>query len=205
MNAQHTSYVLDPTTLHLTVYGKRSKIHTWHFRDEILCFGTKQLYLNNLERLCFVGENESPHVTAQGLTPFRRQRMLKGSGQLELRVVRDGPRRVLQVLDVVQSRAGTSVDSGCIFVESADRRHFLASTNPREFSTRFMLNIEMPAGFGISAIAAVTSLGLEEMFYLHATGLKLQYEMKRNTEKEQGEKLPVTINKHRINILVILI
>jgi hypothetical protein len=63
--------------------------------------------------------------------------MLKGSGQLELRVVRDGPRRVLQILDVVQSRAGTSVDSGCIFVESADRRHFLASSNLTEFSSNF--------------------------------------------------------------------
>lgn len=177
---------MDPTTLQLTVYGKRSKIHTWHFKQNILCFGTKELYLNNLERLCFLGDTDEVHINAQGMTPFCRERMLKGSGQLELRVVRDGPRRVLQILDVVQSRAGTSVDSGCIFVESADRRHFLASTNPREFSTHFLLNIDMPAGIGISGIASVTAHGLEELFYLHATGFNLEYEIRRNTEKARA-------------------
>ena len=72
VNAHHTNHVLDPTTLQMTVYGRRSKIHTWHFRDEILCFGTKQLYLNNLERLCFLQEHEAPHIHGQGLTAFRQ-------------------------------------------------------------------------------------------------------------------------------------
>ena len=71
VNAHHTNHVLDPTTLQMTVYGRRSKIHTWHFREEILCFGTKQLYLNNLERLCFLQEHEAPHIHGQGLTAFR--------------------------------------------------------------------------------------------------------------------------------------
>ena len=109
--------------------------------------------------------------------------MLKGSGQLELRVVRDGPRRVLQILDIVQSRTGTSVDSGCTFVESADCRHFLASTNPRQFSTKFSLDLDMPKGLGISVIAAPTNNGLEELLYFHATGVSAKYHIHGNTEK----------------------
>ena len=86
------NYVLDPTKLELTL--KKNKIHTWHFKEDTLHFGANVLHVNaETEHLCFTGEQ---------LVPFKRERVLKGSGQLELRVIRDGPRRVLQILDVVQ-------------------------------------------------------------------------------------------------------
>ena len=198
VNAKYTNFVLDPTTLELT--SKRNKIHTWHFKDDILCFGNKVLHSNMVtNRLCFTAEDDSNLGNAeisskaslylidlisncqQIKAAFKRERMLKGSGQLELRVVRDGPRRVLQILDVVQSRTGTSVDSGCTFVESADRRHFLASTKPFEYTTRVSIEVDMLHGIGVSAIASITDL--EELFYFHATGLLAHYELKRNTEK----------------------
>ena len=173
VNAKYPDFVLDPTTLELT--SKKNKIHTWHFKDDILYFGNNIMNSNSVtNRLCFHGEN---------LSPFKRERMLKGSGQLELRVVRDGPRRVLQILDVVQSRSGTSVDSGCTFVESADRNHFLALTKPHKYTTQISISIDMPDGIGISAIASVTNTGPEELFYFHARGLNANYEVRRNTEK----------------------
>ena len=142
VNAKYMNYVLDPTKLEMSL--KKNKIHTWHFKEDTLHFGTNVLHVNaDTEKLCFTGDN---------LVPFKRERVLKGSGQLELRVVRDGPRRVLQILDVIQSYSGTSVDSGCNFVESADRRHYLASTKPNIFTTRISVNVEMEHGIGVSAI-----------------------------------------------------
>jgi hypothetical protein len=41
----------------------------------------------------------------------------------------------------------------------------------------------MAEGIGISAIASVTPNGLEELFYLHASGLLLEFEKRINTEK----------------------
>ena len=143
MNAKYMNYVLDPTKLELTL--KKNKIHTWHFKEDTLHFGSNILHVNaDTEQLCFTGDQ---------LIPFKRERLLKGSGQLELRVIRDGPRRVLQILDVVQSNlAGTSVDTGLNFVKSADRKHYLASTFKSTYTTRISVNIEMPEGIGISAI-----------------------------------------------------
>ena len=58
VNAKYTNFVLDPTTLELT--SKRNKIHTWHFKDDILCFGNKVLHSNMVtNRLCFTAENDS--------------------------------------------------------------------------------------------------------------------------------------------------
>jgi len=184
INAKHEDLVLDPITLKLVdpKARKRRMVSKWSFEENVLCSGRNRLYLNHLECPTFLSDSQVASINSSEVTPFVKIRQNKGSGQLHLRVVRDGPRRVLQIYDILKSH-GTSVDSGNLNVECKEKvDRFISTAKVIKCGTRFSFGVDMPSGIGISVMAQVIPNRTEEFFYLQLTGINIQSEIKRNSE-----------------------
>ncbi|XP_053546399.1 intermembrane lipid transfer protein VPS13D isoform X2 [Bombina bombina] len=152
---------------------RRSTTQTWCFRDgKLSCslYGLVVQARNGVSGLCdgadvVLGPDMS--LETLGAVPreqqFINQKMRPGSGVLSVRVVPDGPTRVLQITDFNQRRN----DRLSTEVDEQDLRRF---KNP-EAEQELEVLIKLQNGIGISLINKVP----EELAFASLTGINLHY------------------------------
>ncbi|XP_077970761.1 intermembrane lipid transfer protein VPS13D-like isoform X2 [Styela clava] len=128
----------------------------------------------------------APYLPDSLATPnqyCRSEKMIAGSGVLALKVVRDGPTRVIRVMDIHQKRAGISRDSSNWVMMT--RQHSSHSVDPSQEektnskSRKISLNIDLAKGVGFSLISNAP----EELLYLTMSGVRLEASLDEKIQK----------------------
>nr|CAB3267626.1 vacuolar protein sorting-associated protein 13D [Phallusia mammillata] len=155
---------------------RRRSTQTWsfgedgrlHCRHKNLCARAGDLRVGSVVVLATFNDQRVPLPNEL----CSRHKMISGSGVLSLKVVRDGPTRVLRVVDIRQKRAGIfSKESDWTVLESdkyvTNERNGEASVQP---GAKFTASLSMSKGVGISLVSNTP----EELLYLTMNGVQME-------------------------------
>nr|XP_018668116.1 vacuolar protein sorting-associated protein 13D [Ciona intestinalis] len=141
---------------------RRNSTQTWWFEDHgrlhclhrNLCVQAKELKPGNLVVLASFPQGRVclPHELCQ------RHKHIPGSGVLSLKVVRDGPTRVLRIVDIRQKRAG---------VLTPHKPDWTILQSHTHNNIKFHTNFSMMKGIGVSLVNNTP----EELIYITMNGV----------------------------------
>uniref|UniRef100_H2ZA64 Intermembrane lipid transfer protein VPS13-like C-terminal domain-containing protein n=1 Tax=Ciona savignyi TaxID=51511 RepID=H2ZA64_CIOSA len=164
--------------------ARRSSTQTWEFKQEgrmccmhrNLCVQAKELKAGSIVVLASYPEGR---VCLRNELCMRHKH-IPGSGVLSLKVVRDGPTRVLRVVDIRQKRAG-------VLVSHRPDWTVLQSYTPNH--TKLRVTVAMSKGLGVSLV----SNDPEELVYITMNGVTMEF------NAAHGEK-SYTIKMQKVQI-----
>ncbi|XP_043387413.1 vacuolar protein sorting-associated protein 13D isoform X3 [Chelonia mydas] len=176
---------------------RRSTTQTWSFRDGKLTCGMHGLVVQakgGISGLCDGAEVVlGPDTSLELLGPippeqqFINQKMRPGSGVLAVRVVPDGPTRVLQITDFNQRRNDRlSCEGGELPVTEQDLRKLKNPDTDQELEVL----VKLEGGIGLSLVNKVP----EELVFASLTGINVHY-----TQLSTGQVLELSIQDVQVD------
>uniref|UniRef100_UPI00398EEC11 intermembrane lipid transfer protein VPS13D isoform X3 n=1 Tax=Pristiophorus japonicus TaxID=55135 RepID=UPI00398EEC11 len=176
---------------------RRNSTQTWYFRDGRLSCGMSRMVVQVTKGISGLYDGAEVVLGPEpslGLEPvpveqqFINQKMRPGSGVLCLRVIPDGPTRVLQITDLQHRRTNRSLTGAedCPVVEIGEIRKLKNLEAEQELEVL----VKLDGGVGLSLVNKAP----EELVFTTLTGIDVHY-----TQTATGQMLEVSIQDVQID------